>query len=389
MTSTNAQHLNLDFQQADLRTDDSRVILQVLRAIVMVSDLKPGEADEMRRTWNRCLWIPDENASDSDSIPHSVIKRDPNMSWALFHELLVGTATSIGIESCRGEYLMFHAAALAHPRSGQAIALVAPSGTGKTTAARKLGTALSYLTDETTVISTGRSMIPYPKPLSLFSDSGTRPKNQHSPDEFGFLPSVAHAELSRLAILDRVKDQGLDSAYFVELSKLEMLERLIPESSSLAQLPRGLAALCTLVDSLGGVQAVRYTEAEQLIPLLVKDLESPQPAHGPDDGSWHELPLERDESVPPAPGRYRRVRVDDALMIDGSVALLKGQEFTVLDGLGPMIWESLAKWTSTESLTDALILAFGPHPEARLIVEATLENLEGRGLVEESVSCTS
>lgn len=134
---------------------------------------------------------------------------------------------------------------------------------------------------------------------------------------------------------------------------------------------------------------MRYTEAEQLIPLLVKDLESPQPAHGPDDGSWHELPLERDESVPPAPGRYRRVRVDDALMIDGSVALLKGQEFTVLDGLGPMIWESLAKWTSTESLTDALILAFGPHPEARLIVEATLENLEGRGLVEESVSCTS
>lgn len=228
MTSAKVQHLNLDLQQTNPPADDDRLILQVLRAVVVVSDLEPGEADEMRRTWNRCLWTPGPDASDDDSIPHTVIKRDPRMSWAQFHELLVGTATSIGIESCRGEYLMFHAAALAHPRSQSAIALVAPSGTGKTTAARKLGTALSYLTDETTVVSTARTMIPYPKPLSLFSDSGTRPKNQHSPDEFGFLPSAAHAELSRLAILDRVTDQSLDSAQLIELPMLETLERLIP-----------------------------------------------------------------------------------------------------------------------------------------------------------------
>ncbi|MDX7183432.1 hypothetical protein SJ321_24440, partial [Enterobacter hormaechei] len=89
-------------------------------------------------------------------------------SWLDWHENLVFLATSRAIESARGTHLMFHAACLAAPDTGAAIVLAAASGTGKTTATRRLGPHYAYLTDETAIVDPAdRSVTPYPKPLSL------------------------------------------------------------------------------------------------------------------------------------------------------------------------------------------------------------------------------
>lgn len=385
MTTGKTDELKPDVQHTDAGHHSHTVMIRSLLAIIKVSGLSATEALEVRRTWARCLWTPTSSSSDDDTPHGAEIKRVPGMDWTLFHENLVSEITAFGIASCRGEYFMFHAAALANPRNGNALALVAPSGTGKTTATKILGTTLAYITDETAAISDNLSVLGYPKPLSLYGKSAVRPKHQHSPDELELLATEGDARLTCIAILDRVKDRDLDSAQAVELPLLEALERLIPESSSLSQLPRGLVSLCRLIDSLGGAQIFRYSEAEQLVPLVTSQLEQPRFPHDPKQDDWCEIPLEFSEERPDKAGLYRRVLVDDAVLISDSVAILKDQEFTTLRGLGPVLWQVLEQWTSLETLVKLLSAAFGDHPQAHSIVVENLNDLLERRLVEISL----
>ena len=384
MTTGKTDDLKLDVHHTDAGLHRHTVMIRSLRAIIMVSGLSASEASEVRRTWVRCLWTPSTSSPDDDMPDYAEIKRVPDMDWTLFHENLVSEITALGIASCRGEYFMFHAAALADPRNGNALVLVAPSGTGKTTATRLLGTNFAYITDETAAIADDLSMVGYPKPLSLFDESAVRPKHQHSPDELELLVTAGTARLTCLAVLDRVRDRDLDVAQAVELPLLEALKKLIPESSSLSQLPRGLAGLCRLIDSLGGAQVFRYSEAEQLVSLVTSKLERPKLPHDPKHADWYELPLERSEKPPLEAGLYRRALVDDALLIGESVAILKDQEFTTMEGLGPVLWQSLEQWTSLERIIELLSEEFGHHPQADSIVVATLKSLLERRLVEVS-----
>ena len=59
--------------------------------------------------------------------------------------------------------MSLHAAGLAD-RDGRALALVAASGTGKTTAARTLGGTLGYLSDETVSSAADSTSFPTPSP---------------------------------------------------------------------------------------------------------------------------------------------------------------------------------------------------------------------------------
>ena len=95
---------------------------------------------------------------------------------------------------------------------GAAVLLAAASGTGKTTATRRLGPHYAYLTDETAIVDPeDLSLVPYPKPLSLLQD-GRRPKRQVSPDELGLGPAVP-AVLRRVAVLDRAREDAAEGAY--------------------------------------------------------------------------------------------------------------------------------------------------------------------------------
>ena len=67
------------------------------------------------------------------------------------------------------------------------LALVGPSGTGKTTATRLLATRLGYVSDETVSIDPDGTVAPHPKPLSVVArpTAGRGDKQQLSPDDLG------------------------------------------------------------------------------------------------------------------------------------------------------------------------------------------------------------
>ena len=222
---------------------------------VTVSGLTGAERDELLRSWARCGVESVELEGGADARRETEAAR----SWMQWHEDLVFLATSRAIGAGRGTHLMFHAACLAAPDTGAAIALAAASGTGKTTATRRLGPHYAYLTDETAIVDPAdRSVTPYPKPLSVLEPGGSRPKTQRGPDELGLGPTRANAVLARIAVLDRVREAAAPVPARAEpMDVVTALQHLVPQTSSLSLLPRGLVALCTLLDALGGVRALQ------------------------------------------------------------------------------------------------------------------------------------
>lgn len=356
---------------------------RVLGGRITATDLSPDEAELLAAAWSRCdarllprdaLDVPDRKGT---------LARRPQQGWANFHEELVYTATSRAIESCRGELLMFHAAALADPASGRAIALVAESGTGKTTATRTLGRSFAYLTDETVAVDEARAVRPFPKPLSFLPESGLRPKDQAAPDELGLLPAVERATLCRVALLDR--QPGRTAAVARAIPLAEALEHLCPQTSGLAWLERGLVQLCRTLDACGGALRLEYGEAAQLAELTA-DLLATAPAGGA--GGWEPVELARSDAPPAAAGppQYRRIVPADAVRITDAdaVAVLRGEELTVLHGLGPILWEAANAWRTEDDLLEAVITAAGEHPRAGELLEAHLTDMVAHGLLETS-----
>ena len=93
--------------------------------------------------------------------------------------------TRLAVTERAGELTMFHACALADPVTGDTAVLFGPSGTGKTTLARTLGTDFAYVTDETAAVTRDGLLVPYPKPLSILIGPRDRLKRQVSPGELG------------------------------------------------------------------------------------------------------------------------------------------------------------------------------------------------------------
>src|SRR5690242_4779685 len=103
---------------------------------------------------------------------------------------------------------MLHAAGLASDDGGT-VALVAGSGTGKTTAGRLLGRSLGYVSDETIAVEHDLTVRPYAKPLSIVTDP-TVPTGKHeeSPDDLGLRPAAPVLRLAAVAVLERRDDVG-------------------------------------------------------------------------------------------------------------------------------------------------------------------------------------
>lgn len=309
---------------------------------LLVSALDEVEAAKLVHAWSRCHPTRcDAPGSDLDRAELA------SLTWEQFHEELVHRATTRAIESGRGTHLMFHAACLAAPGTGAAVVLVAASGTGKTTATRTLGPHYGYVTDETAIVHPeDLTVIPFPKPLSLLGPSGRRPKAQVGPDAMG-LGQAPSASLRRICVLDRVRQPGEHVTARAEAIPLvEALAHLVPQTSSLSHLPRGLVALCRTLDRLGGAHRLVYTEAADLLPLI-DGLLTEQPV--PVSPSWTPLDVDElaatPEAVPstvPWTGEGALVRRRGAQcgirLDDGRLALLMDQQLVVLAGLGPEVW---------------------------------------------------
>lgn len=237
--------------------------------------------DAVRRAWSRCLTPGGGEAeggrftlelseggdvgSPRDAAPGkltALASADPD---ALLQSL-TQAVTAASIQARTGELLMFHAGAVAEVRSGAALGFVAPGGTGKTTLARRLGASLGYLTDETVGVDADGLVVPYPKPLSLRPAEFTGTKHETSPDELGLRRPPARARLARIVLLRR--EEARSEPTFEELSVVDAIVALAPETSALSALERPLHRLAALLDSLPPVLEVRYAEADTVTDPL-------------------------------------------------------------------------------------------------------------------------
>jgi hypothetical protein len=234
-------------------------------------------AASIAHAWDRCLADPDSPAAtvveallDDDGATVSeargrgvVAARDEG---SVLHHL-VTSLTLNAIASRHGQLWMLHACAVADPATGASVVLVAPSGTGKTTAAVALGRHLGYLTDETAAIRADGTLVPYPKPLSVLVD-GHRPKWQASPTELGLLAAPSEPRLAAIALLERT---GAGAPSVEKVRTVEALPALAAQSSALQLLERPLHLVAGHLARTGGLRRITYREAADLVPV-VRDL---------------------------------------------------------------------------------------------------------------------
>ncbi len=273
---------------------------------------------------------------------------------------------------------MLHAAGLADPATGDVIALIGPSGAGKTTAASSLGTVLGYVSDETVAVDAGGGVHPFPKPLALKQRDAVR-KRIVGPDDLGLEEVRRPLRLSRLALLDRRDECVTPTVATVGLE--EALGRIIEQTSYLGSLPGALQRLEALVRVSGGVHVIRYHHAADLVEP-VSDLLRRPAAHLP--------PAEIHAAVAPAsapghiaPGSYTRTHIDDWIEVGGEVIVLVDGKVSRFSPLGSVLWAALHTPVSLDGLIAHAETAFGPAPDdsARNTVQAVLDELADAGLV--------
>jgi hypothetical protein len=284
--------------------------------------------------------------------------------------------TLAAIEARKGELWMLHATGLALP-DGRVIAFVGPSGRGKTTAARALGTRYGYVTDETVGIdlSTGR-VLPYRKPLSIIEKPGH--KTQRAPSSLGLAPPPPRdLHLAAVVVLDRRDDAPLEPVVD-ELDLGDVLDELVSQTSHLTALPNPLQSIAAFLSKLGGVRRVTYREAESIIELV-----EPLAITG-EAMPWH--PVEVGASTMAG---YTRTGVIDAIELDDPDRLIVLQldhagvgTVRLLGGIAPALW-SAADGASRADLVAAAVARHGRPDgvDVEAAVDAAVAELESVGLV--------
>ncbi|MEA5453665.1 PqqD family protein [Sinomonas sp. JGH33] len=409
--------------------------------VVFGDGFTPELAAALRRAWSRCLDAEAAPVPDVTLPPGSgETPLAPNSAWrpmigdaapgALrasvrtahaitsieaesperFASELTSTVTLRAIEARAGELLMLHAAALADPATGRAVAFVGRSGMGKTTVTRVLGAGWGYVTDETVALDRSGFLVPYAKPLSLIADDPGHPKRQIGPDDAGLRRSPHEATLGAVVLLDRCPDDdaSADAAagrpQVVELSHAEAVVELAPHTSSLARIDRPLAWLCSTLDAAGGAVRVRYRDARDLEALLPSLLDR-EPLHRawasalqgpsePDSGADCPAGADRgggDKDAAANGGLVRRAQVVDAVTVtrgDGTEELLAmvGHCVLRLSGIAPTVWRALDTPLSLAGIAERIAPEVGLPEGYEASLAAAIDELESNGLVQKGMA---
>ncbi len=294
-----------------------------------------------RRLWSRALVDATQaHVPEPDAQVTAIAGSDEEVQHALARDVTVAA-----IEARSHELWTVHAAGLADPSTGAVVALVAPSGTGKSTAAQHLGRRWAYLSDETVGIDAEGRVFAHPKPVSVVVE-GTYLKRQVSPDEAGLVETSGDLHLGAVVLLER---DGRDVPLVEELPRAHAVALVARETSYLARLPRPLHYLDRALSRAAGVWRVTYGDLdglEQAVEsLLSRSSESPRPSdEAPIEGSaggvsgpgvGDDDPVELDaEQVVAAPSL-------DVLDVEGERLILIGERVVLLSPVAAAIHRHL------------------------------------------------
>ncbi|MDO5728651.1 MAG: hypothetical protein Q4P71_03385 [Actinomycetaceae bacterium] len=351
--------------------------------------------------WNECL-VTDKHSSNIDA---DIIVPGPGneqTSYALHRDV-----TQFAIAKQIGHLHMFHACAVADD-NGSVVGFVARSGTGKTTAARRLAQKYHYVTDETLACDSDGNVFPFPKPLSIKSTDHTG-KIGRSPGDAGLRTLKANQilMLHALVLLQREPERATPPE-LVPIPVHEAIGHIAPETSSLLAVPNPLSALAGLLTRSGGPWLLRYrdiADCDYLIDKLFEQLDSPSDEASEED-TWIELgpgPIAdavRDKLIKTnqlsrygtlnrptriiSHSRIQRRPWSDAIKFSDGYYVISTDAYTlVLSSLGGYLWEQCEHPISITRLTSLVQEEFGENPDAEKHVIDALQSLFDADLIDE------
>ena len=327
--------------------------LEVLGVPLRVTTRWEQTRAALAEQWRRCLAAPDPRAEVVDA--GDVREMADQAGYGL-----ASTLTLRAIEAAIGTRLMFHAAGLATP-DGAVVALIAASGTGKTTAALTLcREAFGYVTDETVSVGTGDEydVLPYPKPLSVVRDPA-QPygKSQHGPDELGLRPTAGPLHLARVVLLERVPEA--DGASLAPVGLLDGIIAAAQQVSALSRLSDPLQLMCRVADRCRGFYRLTYADIATTTDLLVGLVDAPRPRTAEDWRPW--------------PADSRPEHWTDAVLVGDEALVLVGTLPIRLGPVGRTALEVLLSGGDETTVLAETVDRYGPHPQAeRLVAEAVV-----------------
>lgn len=302
--------------------------------------------------------------------------RTLGVSETMFDDLARGLSdlstqvTLAALDALRGTRLLLHAAGVTAD-DGRVLALVGPSGRGKTTAATHLGRHFGYVSDESVAVDLDLAVWPYRKPLSVIVD-GKPFKQQIAPSDLGLRPLPdAPLRLAGITLLERQPDTDDPGVRTVDL--VDAICELTPQISYLPELPSPLQYIARIVDQVGAVTRLVYRDAAEL-PAMVTAMFASRPAAAQE---WSVAPR------PAQTGPWRCAEVDDAILVEGRACILRDGVVTALDHRGCLVWRMCLEGATSEQITAAAITAFGAPADgaAEELIADTLDDLRTHGFV--------
>lgn len=372
-------------------------ILGIEFAVRWGAGVSGGQQLSMRAAWARCV---SQQASDAvvPSPPAPTEKFTVSVAYegreqrteafelgaSSFEELaenLTSRLTVAAILANAGHLTMLHACGVADPTTGATVALVAKSGTGKTTAASVLARAYGYVTDETVAIRPDRTVMSYPKPLSL-KQGPERPKEQVGPDELRLQPAPPNPFLQSIVLLNRVPGESRTPPALEKVSLVEGILALIPDSSSQGEIEQPLQSLCRLIDSVGGVRQVTYSEAADLPAALAPLFQ----VHRQQEPGWKPRDSGSAEAEQLPQGHLRRTPAKDAVAIGNELLVMLDAGIVQLAGIGPAIWEGATTPLTPHQLAEKVAEVHGTPEGYRAAVLHAVDLLVAEGVLEQGCS---
>lgn len=327
------------------------------------ADYATDDVEQIRRSWSSALVPPDD-----ETAPDEEILITPHDDLAAVAESLTTRVTLAALRHRSGHLAMFHACGVADAE-GRVAAFVGPSGRGKTTLSRALGRHYGYVSDETIAVSAELAVLPYRKPLSVVREGA--PKAQLAPAEVGLRPLPAPPlRLAALVLLAR--EPGQDGPHVEPVAFSEAIVDLAPQMSYFVELPRPLQTLAALADRVGGVVRLTYSDAST-VRLVVPDLL----ARAAVPQSWEP------SGIVAEPRDVDLSEVRDAIRCGAQVLVLAQRTVHVLDGIAPVVWDSLRSGLDLDGAVDAVVARFGRPDEGdpRELVIDVLDELAAAGIL--------